>query len=54
MLGQTVPSFFYWLGSGFPGKVNPCWHSERFRTDDSALPLGAALLAASALEGLEG
>ena len=49
VLGQKVPSFFYWLGSGTPGEVSPCWHNERFRTDDSALPQGAALLAASAL-----
>ena len=53
VLGQTVPSFFYWLGSGYPGMENAGWHSERFRTDDSALSLGAALLAESALVGLE-
>ena len=50
--GRTVPAFFYWLGTGKPGQVNPCWHSEGFRTDDDALPLAAALLARSALEGL--
>lgn len=49
VLAQDVPAFFYWLGSGFPGRENPCWHHERFCTDDSALPLGAALLAQSAL-----
>ena len=49
VFAQEVPGFFYWLGSGFPGKANPCWHNEHFRTDDSALPLGAALLAQSAL-----
>ena len=53
VFGQEVPSFFYWLGSGFPGQFNPCWHNEHFRTDDSALPLAAALLAQSALVGLE-
>ena len=51
--GREVPYFFYWLGSGFPGQFNPCWHNEHFRTDDNALPLAAALLAQSALVGLE-
>lgn len=54
VFGQEVPAFFYWLGTGFPGQHNPCWHNEHFRTDDEALPLGAALLAQSALEGLKG
>lgn len=53
VFGQHIPAFFYWLGSGFPGRDNPCWHNEHFRTDDSALPLAAALLAESALVGLE-
>ena len=48
VLSQGIPSFFYWLGTGFPGRENPCWHSAQFRTDDQALPLGAALLARSA------
>ena len=52
VFGQEVPAFFYWLGSGVPGQHNACWHNEHFRTDDEALPLGAALLAQSALEGL--
>ena len=49
---QDVPGFFYWLGVGFPGKENATWHNEGFCTDDSALPLGAALLAQSAVEAL--
>ena len=53
VLGQHIPAFFYWLGSGFPGQANPCWHNEHFRTNDSALPLAAALLAQSALVGLD-
>ena len=53
VFGQHIPAFFYWLGSGFPGRDNPCWHNEHFRTNDSALPLAAALLAQSALVGLE-
>lgn len=54
VFGQDVPAFFYWLGTGFPGQNNPCWHNEHFKTDDDALVLGAALLAQSALAGLEG
>ena len=53
--GQTVPAFFYWLGTGRPGQENPCWHSDRFRTDDQdGLSLAAALLAQSALTALDG
>ena len=53
VLAQSVPAFFYWLGSGAPGRENPCWHNERFCAHDGALPLGAALLAQSALTALE-
>lgn len=53
LLGQDVPSFFYWLGSGYPERENAPWHSLRFRTDDDALPIGANLLAQSALVALE-
>lgn len=53
VFAQHIPAFFYWLGSGFPGRDNPCWHNECFSTDDSALPLAAALLARSALVALE-
>ena len=50
--GREVPYFFYWLGSGFPDRENAGWHSPKFRTDDDALAVDAALLARSALEGL--
>ena len=50
--GREVPYFFYWLGSGFPDRENAGWHSPKFRTDDDALAIDAALLARSALEGL--
>ena len=52
VLGRHVPSFFYWIGTGFPEQDNPGWHNAQFRTDDDALPLGAALLAQSALTAL--
>lgn len=50
--GRDVPAFFYWVGSGFPDRENAGWHSEKFCTNDAALPLDAALLAQSALLGL--
>lgn len=53
VFGRDVPGFFYWLGSGYPDRENAGWHSPSFRTDDAALPLGAALLAQSALVALE-
>lgn len=53
VFGQEIPSFFYWTGTGFPGKDNPGWHSETFQINDDALPIGAALMAQSALTALE-
>lgn len=53
VFAEKVPSFFYWLGSGVPGKENAPWHSGHFATDDRALSIGAALLAESALVSLE-
>ena len=52
VFAQHIPAFFYWLGSGFPDRENAGWHSPKFRTDDDALAIDAALLARSALEGL--
>ncbi|MEN6471601.1 MAG: M20 family metallopeptidase [Clostridiaceae bacterium] len=52
LFGKEAPAFFYWLGSGFPDRENAAWHSADFETDDDALPLGAELLARSALLGL--
>lgn len=52
LFGKEAPAFFYWLGSGFPDRENAAWHSADFETDDGALPLGAELLARSALLGL--
>ena len=52
VFSRDVPSFFYWVGSGYPGQEMPCWHSDQFTTDDEALPIAAALLAQSAMVGL--
>lgn len=53
VLGRHLPSFFYWIGTGYPGRENPGWHNARFRVDDDALPIGAALMAQSAWTALE-
>lgn len=53
VLTQTAPGFFYWLGTGFPDRENPGWHHDCFRTDDDALPIGAALLTQSVFTALE-
>ena len=53
IFGQHLPAFFYWTGTGYPRRDNPCWHNEYFHVDDDALPIGAALMAQSALVGLE-
>ncbi len=45
-----VPSFFYWLG--VRNEKKDCvysWHSPHYQADTDALPIGAALLAMSAL-----
>ena len=52
VLAQTAPGFFYWLGTGFHDRENPGWHHDRFRTDDKAIPIGAALLAQSVVTAL--
>ncbi|MBR0026667.1 MAG: amidohydrolase, partial [Clostridia bacterium] len=52
VFGKEIPSFFYWLGTGFPGEENAPWHSVDFCTNDDALPIGAALLAQSVMTAL--
>ncbi len=44
-----VPTFFYFLGSGRPGKENAPWHDARFYADPKTPFYGAALLAQSVL-----
>lgn len=47
---KKVPGCYFWLGVGNPDidAVHP-WHSPHFKADEEAFPLGAALLALSAL-----
>jgi hippurate hydrolase len=47
--GEIIPSFFYWVGSGEPGKDSPSWHDENFRIGKDYLKTAVPLLAASVL-----
>lgn len=49
-----VPSFFYWLG--VRNEEKDCvysWHSPQYQADTDAIPIGAKLLAASAINYLD-
>ncbi|MEX2295289.1 MAG: M20 family metallopeptidase [Gemmatimonadota bacterium] len=48
---QAVPGAFFWLGAALPEPREH--HSPRFDADEEVLPLGAALLATSAIHILE-
>ena len=47
--GQHVPAFFYFLGSGAPGRPLYSWHNAHFYPDERTPVYGAALLAQSVL-----
>ena len=47
--GQYVPTFFYFLGSGAPGRPLYSWHNACFYPDERTPVYGAALLAQSVL-----
>jgi amidohydrolase len=49
----AVPGAMFWLGVTGPRVPDPIWHSPTFDIDENALPVGAAVLAASALRLLE-
>jgi amidohydrolase len=48
-----VPGAIFWLGVTSPRVASPVWHSSTFDIDEDALPVGAAVLAASTLKLLE-
>lgn len=48
LFGRLAPAFYFWLGTGFPGRDNPGLHHPSFQVNREALPLGAALLAKAA------
>jgi len=49
-----VPGAMFWLGVVSKRVPHPVWHSASFDLDEDALPVGAAVLAASALRLLQG
>jgi metal-dependent amidase/aminoacylase/carboxypeptidase family protein len=44
-----VPGSIFWLGVTSSRVPNPIWHTPTFDLDEDALPVGANVLAASAL-----
>jgi len=51
---QDVPGCFAWVGGAFPGQEKRLHHHPRFDVDEESLPVGAALLAETALRFLRG
>ena len=47
--GTVIPSFFYWVGSGFPGQHNAPWHDPLFCMDPHYMKTAVPLLCASAI-----
>jgi amidohydrolase len=52
-LTARLPGAMFWLGVTSEGAAHPIWHSPSFDLDEDALPVGAAVLAASALRLLK-
>lgn len=52
-ISNAVPAAMFWLGVSGPRCPDPIWHSPTFDIDEDALPVGAAVLAASAVRLLE-
>jgi amidohydrolase len=52
-MSAVVPGAMFWLGVAGPTVPEPVWHSPTFDIDEDALPVGAAVLAASAVRLLE-
>jgi amidohydrolase len=52
-MNAVVPGAMFWLGVVSPTVPEPVWHSATFDIDEDALPIGAAVLAASAVRLLE-
>ena len=49
VLGTEIPSFFYWIGSGTPGKDNAPWHDPDFAVDPQYFKTAVPVLCASVL-----
>lgn len=52
-LTARVPGAMFWLGVTSERVPHPVWHSSKFDLDEDALPVGAMVLAATALRLLE-
>lgn len=44
---SRVPSFFYWIGSGTPGRKAYAWHQSKFFADDAGVRVAAEVMAAA-------
>ena len=49
LYGEVVPSFFYWVGSGTPGKKCAPWHDHEFCVDPHYTETAVPVLCASVL-----
>jgi amidohydrolase len=49
VFGEKIPSFFYWVGSGTPGKSSASWHDPAFCIDPHYVETAVPVLCASAL-----
>lgn len=47
--GTEIPAFFYWVGSGTPGKANASWHDPAFCIDPHYFETAVPLLIAAAI-----
>lgn len=50
VFGKEIPSFFYWVGSGTHGKLNPPWHNGKFHIDDEYICTAAKLYIQCAIQ----
>ena len=49
VFGEEIPSFFYWVGSGTPGKKCASWHDPAFCVDPHYMETAVPVLCASVL-----
>ena len=49
VLGEYVPYYFYWIGSGREDGLSAPWHSEAFSVGDKFLKTAASVFVSSAL-----
>lgn len=49
VFGEEIPSFFYWVGSGTPGKECASWHDPAFSVDPHYMETAIPVLCASAM-----